>query len=121
MPKWLRGNLGATLALWLYAIGWGVLSAAIPDDLSKRAELASGVALSLIVASWMIADAHKRGRKLPYDFDSFVYFAWPVILPIYLFQTRKWRAFLTLLCVGGVWLLCYAAAFVVTLLQKSES
>lgn len=117
MPKWLHRNVGPTLALWLYAISMGVLHAAIPDDFPKRAELASGVALSLIMASWLTADARKHERKLPYDFDSFVYFAWPVILPVYLFQTRKWRAFLTLLCIGAIWMLSFAAAFFVALFQ----
>ena len=69
----------------------------------------------------MTADAHKRGRKLPYDFDSVVYFAWPVIVPVYIFQTRGVRGFLTLLGFGGVCLLYVLAAFVVTLLPGFES
>ena len=121
MPNWLHGNVGPTLALWIYAIVAGVIHAAVAEDLSKRADVASGVALSLIVASWLLADARKRNRKLPYDFDSFSYFAWPVILPVYLFQTRKWRAFLTLLCIGAILLLYLAAAFLCTLLRGPET
>ena len=41
------------------------------------------------------------------DFDSFLYFAWPVMVPVYLFQTRGLRAFLTLLCFAGIWLLAW--------------
>jgi hypothetical protein len=49
-----------------------------------------------------VTDARKRGRKLCYDFDSFVFFAGLVVVPVYLFQTRGVRAFLTLLCFGGM-------------------
>ena len=53
------------------------------------------------------ADARARGRSLCYDFDTFILFAWPIVLPCYLFQTRGLRAFLSLLYFAG---LCLAAA-----------
>jgi hypothetical protein len=58
------------------------------------------------VALWVLADARRRGRSLPYDAGSFIYFAWPVLAPIYLFSTRGWRAFGAL----GWFLLLYLAA-----------
>jgi hypothetical protein len=87
-----------TLMLWLYAIALGIASVATPNarGLPKRADLASSVAFPLIVASWVMADARKRGRRLCHDYDSFVYFAWPLVVPVYLFQTRGSRALLTL-------------------------
>ncbi len=30
---------------------------------------------------------------MPYDFDSFIFFLWPLAAPVYLFRTRGWRAF----------------------------
>jgi hypothetical protein len=72
-------------------------------------QLAGNVALPVVLTSWVMADARKRGRRLDYDYDSFVYFAWPLLVPVYLFQTRGVRAFLTLLWFGGIWL---CAAFV---------
>ena len=108
MPKWLQGMVAPTLMLWLCAVA----SAAIPDsgELSNRADLAAGVALPLIVASWVMADAHKRGRRLCYDYDAFVFFAWPIVVPVYLFQTRGARAFLTLLCFAGIWIVAWIVA-----------
>ena len=76
------------------------------------------VALPFIVASWVMADARKRGRQLCYDYDSFVYFMWPVIAPVYLFQTRGVRAFLTLLCFAGIWLIAALAAGMVFLVRE---
>jgi hypothetical protein len=119
-PKWLDGIMGPTLALCLYAVAWGIVAAISGGHVPKRAEVAASVALSLILASWVVADARKRKRKLPYDFDSFVYFAWPVIVPIYIFQSRGVRGFLTLLGFSGIGLLYVLAAFAVTLLQDSE-
>ena len=49
-----------------------------------------------IIALWVLADAAARGDRRSYDFGSFVFFLWPVIAPIYLFQTRGCRAFGTI-------------------------
>src|SRR2546422_574167 len=45
---------------------------------------------------WVLADAQQRQRSLPYDFGSFVFFAGPLVVPIYLFSTRSWRGFIPL-------------------------
>ena len=67
-----------------------------------------------------MADARKRGRALPYDFDNLLFFAWPVILPVYLLETRKLRIFLTLLFFLGVCLFALAGAFVGVVLNDVE-
>jgi hypothetical protein len=120
MPKWLQEMFAPTLMLWLFAVAFGLASAIGSDGagMPKRAELASSVALPLVVASWVMADARKRGRRLCYDYDSFVYFAWPIVVPVYLFQTRGARAFLTLLCFAGIWLVAVVAAGVVFLVRE---
>src|SRR6185503_3846290 len=104
-PGWLQGMVAPTLMLWLYALALGIAFAIIPDGkMPWPADYLSSGALALILASWVVADAHKRQRKLSYDYDGFVFFAWPIVVPIYLFQTRGARAFLTLLCFAGIWL-----------------
>ena len=55
--------------------------------------------------------------SLCYDYDSFVYFAWPIVAPIYLFQTRGVRAFLTLLCFAGISLAATSIALAISLLR----
>jgi hypothetical protein len=57
-----------------------------------------------LVASWVASDARKRGRAVCYDFDTFVFWVWPVLVPIYLFQTRGVRAFITLLWIVAMFL-----------------
>lgn len=58
------------------------------------------------IALWVLEDARRRGQSLHYDAGSFVFFAWPVLVPIYLFSTRGWRAFAAI----GWFLLLYVAA-----------
>ena len=122
MPKWLQEMIAPTLMLWFCAVAIALASAIGPGArMPKRAELASSVALPLVVASWVMADARKRGRPLCYDFDSFVYFLWPVVVPVYLFQTRGTRAFLTLLCFAGIWLVAGLVGLIVLLVREFAS
>ena len=44
--------------------------------------------------------------------------AWPVVVPIYLFQTRGVRAFLTLLCFAGIWLVAIIAEVATFLVRE---
>jgi hypothetical protein len=120
MPKWLQNMVTPTLMLWLYAFAYGIASAANPDGmgLPSRADLLASIALALAISLWVTADARKRGRKLFYDYDSFIYFVWPVMVPVYLFQTRGMKAFLTLLCFAGIWLMPLLAAAATILIRN---
>jgi hypothetical protein len=118
MRQWLKRMGAPTLALWLCAIAFGVVRSLDPDDqVSKRADLVFRFALPLVIAAWVTTDARKRGRGLCYDFDSFVFFL-PFIVPIYLFQTRGARAFLTLLCFAGIWLVALIPVFVISIIRE---
>ena len=111
-----------TLMLWLFAIAFGVAYSVSPNgEISKRAELAAEFALPLIIGSWVIADARKRGRQLCYDYDSFVFLAYPIIAPVYLFQTRGVRGFLTLLLFAAIWLIAMLPVFVVSIIRELGS
>lgn len=105
--------------LWLCALAYGVTMSVAPEGaVSRRTDVASGYALPFIIAWWVTADARKRGRGLCYDYDSFIFFAWPFLVPIYLFQTRGIRAFLTLLCFAGIGLLAMIPIIVANLLAQ---
>jgi hypothetical protein len=77
-----------------------------PSGAPLFASMLASFLLPSSMALWVLADARQRRRRLPYDFGSFVFFAWPLVVPIYLFSTRGWRAFATL----GFFLLLYLAA-----------
>ena len=67
-----------------------------PNGMPAILELAGHYLLPAIISLWVVADARGRRQWRLYDFGSFVFFLWPVIAPIYLFQTRGLRAFSTI-------------------------
>lgn len=77
---------------------------------SRASPLATAFAQYLLAASialWVLSDARRRGCSPAYDFDSLVFFTWPVLAPIYLFSTRGWRGVIP---IGGFTLLYLSAA-----------
>ena len=122
MPKWLKGMVAPTLMLWLFAIAFGVIHS-MPSNrgTSDRADLASQFALPLVITSWVMPDARKRGRQLCYDFDSFVFLASPIIAAVYLFQARGVRGFVTLLLFAATWLIAMLPVFVVFIIRELGS
>src|SRR5262245_19746814 len=49
----------------------------------------------LFLACWVYLDRRDRRLNLPFDFDAFVFFAWPLVLPYYLYKSRgAWRGIL---------------------------
>ena len=120
MPRWLTGINSQTWLLWLYAMAHGVAAGACPEGggLPKRADLVSSLALSLVLALWVLRDAQSRGRPLCHDFGAFVFFAWPLVVPVYLFQTRGVRAFLSLLWFGGFFLVTTLVAMLIFMLRE---
>jgi len=66
------------------------------------------------IGLWVLSDAKSQRKVLPYDFDSFVFFGFFVVVPLYLWSTRRWRAVVPL---GIFFLLCVAAIFVASLPQ----
>ena len=45
----------------------------------------------LFVACWVYLDRRDRHLSLPFEFDAFVLFAWPLVLPYYLYKSRGTR------------------------------
>lgn len=63
-----------------------------PAGLPEFSVLAAGYIIPASIALWVQADAQRRGRKMPYDFDSLVFALWLFVTPYYLFRTRGWSA-----------------------------
>jgi hypothetical protein len=51
----------------------------------------------------------------------FVFFCWPIVAPVYLFQTRGARAFITLLCFIGIWVLVALSVGIAIVFRKASS
>jgi hypothetical protein len=67
-----------------------------PNGLPAILTLVAIYLLPASIALWTVADAQERGRSMSYDFGSFIFFLWPLLAPIYIFQTRGVRAFGTI-------------------------
>jgi hypothetical protein len=59
---------------------------------SRSAELLCGFEFRLILAWWVAIDRRVRGFRAPFEFDAFVFFAWPILVPYYLYRTRGGRS-----------------------------
>ena len=56
--------------------------------------LAYALVFTMAVVSWLHQDFARRGLRVPWDLDLFICVAWPVVVPVCLFKTRRWRGFL---------------------------
>ena len=93
------------ILMWLLmAASSSIPACCAADGVGKLAiaDVASRIAFSILVVAWVYADASSRQRRLCYDYDTFLFFAWPLLAPCYLFQTRGIRGFLTMLYFVGV-------------------
>lgn len=48
---------------------------------------------SLFIAWWVIEDKKKQNYHAPYEFGAFVFFAWLIVVPYYLWRTRGRKSF----------------------------
>jgi hypothetical protein len=62
-----------------------------PGGAPAIAALVASYLFNASIALWVSADAMRRRPTVPYDFDSLVFFTWPVTAPVYLLRTRGAR------------------------------
>jgi hypothetical protein len=75
--------LGIASVYWASLVHYG-------GEPSFRALHLYSATFSLLVAC--AVDADRRGRTVgsSYEYGAFVFFLWPLMLPVYLFKTRHW-------------------------------
>ena len=59
--------------------------------LSRTAAELWYVCFSYSVAWWVELDRKARGIAAPLEYAAFMFFAWPLLAPYYLFRSRRWR------------------------------
>jgi hypothetical protein len=65
---------------------------------------------SLVLAWWVRIDRQIRGLSVPFEFDAFVFFAWPLLVPYYLYRTRRARGLLLAAGIYGLLLTPFITA-----------
>jgi hypothetical protein len=71
---------------------------------------------SLLVC-WVYFDRRGRLFEPPFEFDAFVFFAWPFVLPYYLYKTRGVRGLLFFAAIFALFVVPNIAVIVVRILN----
>jgi hypothetical protein len=77
------------------------------------------LAFNLILALRVRSDRRVRNFTVPFEFDAFVFFAWPVVLPWYCYRSRGKRGLLYAAAVYGLALLPHLAASIASLFSRA--
>ena len=62
-------------------------------------------AFRILVATSVYIDRKARGIALPFEFDAFVFWAWPLAVPYYLYRCRGPRGLVAALGICGLYVL----------------
>jgi hypothetical protein len=109
----LRQSFLPLLALAaIFAAGLSVF-AARGVAASRSTELLCSFEFQLILALWVLADRRNRGFSVPYEFDTFVFFAWPAVV-LYYYRSRERSGLL----LGAGILALYIAPYLTALLVR---
>jgi hypothetical protein len=67
------------------------------------------IIFGLFLTWWLHFDKSASGFRAPYEFDTFVLYMWPLLVPYYMYRTRGWKGILFGM---GFWVLCLAPTIV---------
>src|ERR1017187_7965027 len=87
-PSILRPLIPLVALTTLYSITLSVCTAygiKIPSSI----QLLWLFGFSLMLTWWVRADSRSRDLRLPYEFGTFVFFAWPIVVPYYRSEERR--------------------------------
>lgn len=60
-------------------------------EISRSSATLYNASFAYLVALGVEFDRKALGRAAPFEYSAFVFFLWWALLPVYLFQTRRWR------------------------------
>ena len=81
-----------------------------PGGMPAVCAIVANYLTSASIALWIQIDAHERGERPAYDFDTLAFIFWPIVAPVYLFRTRGAGAFVPLTAFVAVTMLGYLFA-----------
>jgi hypothetical protein len=87
----LRLLLFLVIMTAIYAIGLSVLASHGYTARPESTALLWGFEFQTLLSIWVRIDRRHRNLNLPFEFDAFVFFGWPVVVPYYLYRTRGKR------------------------------
>jgi len=96
----------------VYATGLWVLASHGRAAPPKATELLWSFEFQVLLSIWVRIDRRSRNVSLPFEFDAFVFFGWPLVVPYYLYRTRGMRG---LIITGAVYSLFIAPPVISTI------
>lgn len=83
----------------IYTIGLSILAFHGGPERAETTALLWTIEFQTLLAIWVRMDRRRRNVSLPFEFDAFVFFGWPLALPYYLYRTRGRRGLAVTLAV----------------------
>jgi hypothetical protein len=102
MPA-LRVPLTLVIVTAIYAIGLSTLALHNHAASPEATTLLWSFEFRTLMAIWVRTDRRRRNVSLPYEFDAFVFFGWPLAIPYYLHRTRGWPGLVVSVAVYGLY------------------
>ena len=98
----------------IYATGLSVLASHGYATRPEATALLWSFEFQILLAIWVRMDRRRRNVSLPFEFDAFVFFGWPVVVPYYLYRTRGWRG---LIVIAAVYMLYVTPEVISTIVR----
>ena len=114
--RWL-GPLGIPIATAALSAAFQVAHVAAGRPPSESTQQLVVIGLALAIVLWIMADARRRRQTPCYDFGFLVAVYFPVSLIWYVFWSRGWRGFLTLVGLVGLWFVPWFTAMAAWVLR----
>jgi hypothetical protein len=123
LPEGVCLNLGNTFPLFPLLLLTAIVTATRVVLASHRLVMPGESAMleslfqQLVLAIWAYLDRRGRQLRLPFEFDAFVFFAWPIALPYYLVKSRGARGILLFAALLALFVIPSVVAVSVRLLR----
>jgi hypothetical protein len=89
--KLLAAPLWGLTALLVIATSFCVLITMQGGEISNASATFYNMAFGYLAAWGVELDRKALGISAPFEYSAFMFFFWLILLPFYLFQTRRWR------------------------------
>ena len=113
-PKW-----AIALVIFMSILHYAIMGYKGYDP-SYESEQLMVLSLTFMFAWWVIDDAKEQKYNRPYEFGAFIFFAWPIIIPVYLVETRGWKGLLLFPAFIGLYYLPWSVGWAAYYLNASN-
>ena len=87
----------------VFAIGLSILVVQGSSLRPQATEVLWTFEFRTLLAIWVRINRSNRSLSLPFEFDAFVFFAWPVAVPYYLYRIRGRRGLFLSAAIYGLY------------------